>query len=144
LSPNRAEDHGNLADLESRLGRSTAARAGYRRAMELSRAEMEANPGDLDAQLRTAVYAAKAEECAAALEPVRALWSRRPDSSGELRKIALVFSLCRERDQALEALAAAVDRGFSAEMLAAETEFEWLREDPRFPRAKPAPAATRH
>jgi tetratricopeptide (TPR) repeat protein len=143
LSPNRAEYHGNLADLESRLGRTAQAVAGYRRALELSRAEIDANPGDFEAQLSTAVYAAKAEECPAALEQARAMWSRRPDSSGELHNIALVFSLCRERDQALEALAAAVDRGYAAEPLREESEFEWLREDPRFPRAQPAPSAAR-
>jgi TolB-like protein/Tfp pilus assembly protein PilF len=55
LSPERAEYHGNLADLQAERGRAEEAVVGYRRAMELSRAETEANPGDHEARLRVAL-----------------------------------------------------------------------------------------
>ena len=140
LSPERAVYHGNLADLHAELGRTGEAIAGYRRAMELSRVETEANPGDRGARLHLALYAAKAEECPLALDQAREAWNQRPESSGELHEIALVFAVCRERGEALEALAVAVERGLPAEILSAEAELEWLREDPLFPRPEAADA----
>ena len=45
-----------------------------------------------------------------------------------------MFAVCRERGEALDALDAAVERGYPVEILGAERELEWLRDDPRFPR----------
>jgi tetratricopeptide (TPR) repeat protein len=141
LNPGRAEYHGNLADLHAVLGRKEEAVVTYRRALELSRAENEANPGDREARLHVALYAAKADECPAALAQAGEAWRARPSSSAELHEIALIFAVCRERDEAIAALAAAVERGYSSEVLGSERELEWLRDDPRFPRPGTAPGA---
>ena len=121
LSPERAVYHGNLADLYAELGRKEEAIAGYRRALELSRADTEANPGDREARLHLALYAAKAEECPLALEPAREAWTQAPGEQRRAARDRAGLRGVRERDEALEALGAAVERGFPVEILGAES-----------------------
>jgi TolB-like protein/Tfp pilus assembly protein PilF len=132
LQPHRALLQGNLADLYSARGKVDDATAGYRAAMTLAEDEARANPQDSQAPLLVALYAAKAGECPDALGRARGLDQGESSSSQWLHELALVFSLCRDRDATLDALRRAIESGFPPSFAAQEEEFHWLAEDPSF------------
>ena len=132
--PQRSEYRGNLADLYAAVGRLDEARAAYRDAMVRAREESAARPGDANARLLVALYAAKAEECAQGLALADGLRTTLAPSSQTLHQLALTYSLCRDRDRALETLGAAIELGFPPAFAAQEEEFRWLAGDPQFTR----------
>ena len=134
LEPHRALLQGNLADLYQARGRVADATAGYRAAMTLAEAEARASPEDSQPPLLVALYAAKAGECGEALERARGLDASGSSSSHRLHELALVFSLCRDREAALDSLRRAIESGFPAGFVAQEDEFRWLADDPEFER----------
>jgi Flp pilus assembly protein TadD len=129
-APSRPEYRGNLADLYRKLDRSQEALALYREALGLAQARAGANPGDVDASLLAAFYAAKAEDCPAALDGAARLEPAIGSSADRAHRLAIVYSLCRDRAATLVALERAVEHGFPAAFIAQEDEFRWLAEDP--------------
>jgi hypothetical protein len=108
--------------------------AQYRIAMAMAEAELRADPQDGQAPLLVSLYGAKAGECAEALDQARRLDATGSSSSQGLHVLALVFSICRERDEAIETLRRAIESGFPAPFAAQEEEFGWLARDPWFRR----------
>ena len=132
LEPHRALLQGNLADVYHARGRLDDAVAQYRVAMTMAEAQLRADPQDRQAPLLVSLYAAKAGECTEALDRARRLDAAGSSSSQSLHELALVFSLCRERDAAIETLRRAVESGFPPSFAAQEEEFRWLAGDPAF------------
>ncbi len=132
LEPHRALLQGNLADVYHARGRPDDAVAQYRIAMAMAEAELRADPQDGQAPLLVSLYGAKAGECAEALDQARRLDATGSSSSQGLHVLALVFSICRERDEAIETLRRAIESGFPAPFAAQEEEFGWLARDPAF------------
>jgi hypothetical protein len=61
-----------------------------------------------------------------------------------VHQLALVSSLCRDRQGTLDLLRAAIDLGFSAGFAAQEVEFSWLAGDAEFAKVvKTSPPASR-
>jgi Tfp pilus assembly protein PilF len=135
LNPMRAEIHGNLADLLLKLGRREEALEHYREALALVEQQLSGSSGQVATAfaewrpllIQQALYAAKAEECGTAVPLALELRQKIPETARDLHDLALVFALCGEQQQALEALDKAVELGFAAELIAIEDEFESLR-----------------
>ena len=121
-----------MADLYAATGRSDAALAEYRTAMSLARDEARTRGGDVGARLLVALYGAKARECPSALELATDIENEVASSSQLLHQLALVYSLCRDRERTLETLRAAIDLGFAPAFAAKEEEFRWLAGDVDF------------
>jgi Flp pilus assembly protein TadD len=130
--PRRSGFRGNLADLYAATGRSAEALAEYRAAMSLAQDEARTRSGDAGARLLVALYGAKAQECPSALELAGEVEKEVASSSQLLHQLALVYSLCRERERTLETLRAAIALGFAPAFAAQEEEFRWLAGDPEF------------
>jgi tetratricopeptide (TPR) repeat protein len=130
--PNRSEYRGNLADLYVEIGKPNEAQREYREAMRLAEAEYETQPDEPYRRLLVALYAAKAQECEQGLSIVDDIVPRVASSSQSLHQLALVFSICRDRERTLESLRDAIELGFPPAFAAREEEFRWLAEDPSF------------
>jgi Flp pilus assembly protein TadD len=130
--PKRSAFHGNLADLYSATGRSEAALAEYRAAMSLAKDEARTRAGDAGALLLVALYGAKAQECPSALELAGEVEEEVASSSQLLHQLALVYSLCRDRERTLAKLRRAIELGFAPAFAAQEEEFRWLAGDAEF------------
>jgi Flp pilus assembly protein TadD len=129
-APSRPEYRGNLADLYRRLDRRDEALALYREALQLAEARTELNPGDLDAALLGSLYAAKAEDCPSALGRAARLEPAVGSSADRAHRLAIVYSLCRDRAGTLAAVERAVKLGFPPAFFGQEDEFRWLAGDP--------------
>ncbi len=132
LEPNDPVSHGNLADLFAAVGREEESVAEYLRASELTREEMVRKPGNVGIRLQSALYGAKARECDEAVPAARELEETLPPTALNAHDLAYVYSLCAEPEDALRSLRQAIERGFSAELIASEDEFSALRELPEF------------
>ena len=130
--PKRSEYLGNLADLHVEVGKIDDAQREYREAMRLAQAEHETQPDEPYGRVLVALYAAKGQECAQGLEIARDIAPRIEPSSQSLHQLALVFSICRDRERTLESLRGAIELGFPPAFAAREEEFRWLAADPSF------------
>ena len=104
----------------------------YEEAFRLAKIAFEDNPKNDELRLQVARYAAKAERCGEALPLARRLRVELPETSQTSHHLAVVFSLCGERGDALDAIRTAIENGFPAELIRQEDEFQALREDPLF------------
>ncbi len=130
--PNAAATHRNLGDSLLRLGRSSEARAAYRRAADLAEAARAVNPADALNLASLAVYLQKAGDAAAAAGWLDEALRRAPSDPQVRYRAALVHALAGRADQALAALSRALELGYSRADAAKADEFERLRADARF------------
>ena len=100
--------------------------------MRLAEAEHETQPDEPYGRLLVALYAAKGQECGQGLAIAEDIAPRIAPSSQSLHQLALVFSICRDRERTLESLRAAIELGFPPAFAAREEEFRWLAGDPSF------------
>ena len=132
IRPLGAITHRNLGDAYLRLGRKDEALRAYRQAVTRAEAEVAVSPGDARALARLAVYQAKAGDHAAAERRLaQAERLAGADEQVQLRA-AVVHALAGRTDQALAAIALAINGGISPRAIHTEDDFEQLRPLPRF------------
>ncbi|MDX1643045.1 MAG: protein kinase [Thermoanaerobaculia bacterium] len=134
LNPRSDQIRRNLADVYMELGELDRARAQYLEALRLVDEKLAADPEDWNLRLLRSFYAARASDCDEALDGLERLSSDLPQSGLTAHRRAYVYALCGEREEALEAIAEAIEMGVQPELLRAEPEFAALHDDPRFER----------
>ena len=132
LSPRNHEIRRNLADMYLKLGRIDLAKSQYLEALRLAEEDLASDPQNWELRLKQSFYAARAEDCSTALGQLAELSNDIPATGPNAQVRAYVYALCNRRDQALEAIRAAIDLGVPAEYLRKEPEFESLRQDSEF------------
>ncbi len=141
LDPSDAELRRNYGDVLLRLERTAEAKRQYEAAVALVDRELAFNPNSRPLQRRRALFAAKADECGEALPQAARLWESQPPTAESAHELAYVFALCERRDEALEAIAAAIRLGFAPALIRQEDEFRSLYDDPEFRRLTEEQAA---
>lgn len=115
-------------------GREVDSQRAFLRATQLLRERLDANPEDVTARSRLAVYYAKLGAKQAALAEAAIVGSLpRPSTSVRFR-LTLAYELCGLREQALEALELALRAGHSLQDVKSDPELLKLREDPGYHR----------
>lgn len=132
LRPNSAPTHRNLGDALLRLGRRDEAVAAYRKAAELGEAARVVNPADVQNLSALAVYLEKAGDTRGADRNLAEALRLAPSDADVRFRAAVVYALAGRVDDALQALARAVDLGYSRASITTTDEFEALRTTPRF------------
>jgi tetratricopeptide (TPR) repeat protein/predicted Ser/Thr protein kinase len=132
LRANAYQYWGNLADAYrwSTHMRDKAPMA-YSHAIELARAEAKARPSDWELRSRIALYLAKLGDPPAARAELLALPAANRSASVSFRA-AVTWELLRDRTQALLALQAAANAGYSRIEIENEPELAPLRQDIRY------------
>lgn len=132
LRPNEPDFHRNLGDAYRRLGRRREARAAYETAVALAEAELKVNPTDAERLASLGVLLAKSGDAEAARARVDRAGAMAPENIHVHFASAVVHALAGRAADALAALRAAVDGGYSPSIVAAEEDLESLRRLPEF------------
>jgi serine/threonine-protein kinase len=135
LVPNNYLYWGNLGDgYRWAPGLRSKAAAAYSNAIRLAREKLALELNDTAVRSSLAVYLAKAGDTAGALSEVAQIERTRANSPGTIYKTALVYELAQDRGKALEALARAIQAGYSMSEVVNEPELAALRSDPNYHR----------
>jgi eukaryotic-like serine/threonine-protein kinase len=124
---------GNLGDAYRWApGQRAKAAPAYQNAIRLVRAEIAANPQDLELQSTLALYLAKSGDKQAALAQIKDVDRAPKKTAPVLLDAAVVHELCGERDIALTTLSAALKAGSTLKEIKNEPELIELRTDTRY------------
>ncbi|MGE5813389.1 MAG: protein kinase domain-containing protein, partial [Acidobacteriota bacterium] len=132
LAPNFAIYQRNIGDTWVHLQQPARAKEAYRRAADLTRADLKVNPNNPEQMARLAVYLAKSGEFGESEQ-----WIER-SLAGEGRtyevyyRDAVAYAIMGRGDAALEHIARALGMGASRSRVQQEEDFAALRGDPRF------------
>jgi serine/threonine-protein kinase len=132
LGANNYQIWANLGDAYRQTpGSEEKAREAFRAAIQLARDELSGKPGDGELRSQLALYLAKSGEKQEALDQAAQTVTR--DISAEvLAALVLVYEICGRREQALDALAAALKKGYSIEEFSRDPELLEMRKDPKY------------
>ncbi len=139
LLPSVAQLHAYLGDLLARRGQHEAARAEFLEAVRLDEAEQSRRPRDAEELVATSSYRAKAGNCRDALREAAELAQRAAPTNESAHHLAQIYASCGDKARALAALATAIERGYPASNLLAESEFSVLVAEPAFRRLTATP-----
>jgi eukaryotic-like serine/threonine-protein kinase len=115
-------------------GRRGEAAAAYRRAAELIKEQIGQKPSDADLRTRHATYLIKMGETREALDAIREV-ATQSDLSATMRyRLAIVYELAGDREQALRSIEGALNAGYPVSELQREPELLPLRNDSRYHR----------
>jgi serine/threonine-protein kinase len=131
LEPRSVIKHGNLGDTYQRLGLAKDAADEYRTASGLAREQLDVDDRNAVLLARLAVFEAKLGQSSQALQDVRRAVALAPDDNAVLYKRAVVHALLRERDDAVEWLGRAIDKGYSRARAREDLDLESIRRLPR-------------
>lgn len=131
-TPQRPDVWANYADACRVAGRVDQAAAAYDRAIELSRARLEANPRETATLTLLAECLAKRGEKREALAKIEE--SLKADRAASLASAVVVYYLSGRRSEALNALAEALSAGLSVRDFERNPELAGLRRDPDYER----------
>ena len=134
LDPNSQVFAGNLADAYRADGQADAASKEYDRAIELAYKDYRVNPRDADTLSSLSLYYAKKGNTVQALEFIHRARTLQPDAVQLLDVEAIVNALANRPKEALEAVRAALAKGYSAEEFKNEPELRSLQSLPEFQR----------
>ena len=135
LIPTRDQFWGNLGDAYMCApGEKPAGEQAYRRAIDLAKQVLVVNPSDADVLSRVALYHARLGNKMEAEAQIKKARQLAPQNRDVDWNAALVYELGAHRDQALDALKAAIQAGQPVEEVRREPALENLRKDPRFER----------
>jgi len=98
----------------------------------LAREEIAKNPNQMMLRVNLAMYLAKIGDKDKALKELKSVDQAHDTNPSDLYTFAVVYELCGKRDQALDALLAAVKAGQDLNDIKNEPEFVSLRADPRY------------
>jgi TolB-like protein/tetratricopeptide (TPR) repeat protein len=134
LAPRNDRVRRNLADVLAHVGRADEAREEYAAALHIVEERLTADPENPDLRLRRAFFAARSDDCVAALAWAEPLRSELAGIADAVHQLAYVDALCDRREAALDGIRTALELGVSPEIVRAEDEFASLRDDPEFRR----------
>jgi tetratricopeptide (TPR) repeat protein len=134
LDPNSQVFAGNLADAYRADGQASAAQAAYEHAIDLAYKDYRVNPRDADTLSSLSLYYAKKGDTARALEFIHRARTLQPDAVQLLDVEAIVNALANRPKEALEAVRAALAKGYSAQEFKNEPELRSLQSLPEFQR----------
>jgi tetratricopeptide (TPR) repeat protein len=132
MNPNDEWFMGNLADGYRANGQKDKSLVTYRKAIALAYAELQVNPRDAGVMGRLAMYYAKKEEPAQALEWISRARAIDPNDVQLISEAAIVDTLAGRSKEALTDLSEAFEKGYSTEEARREPEFRSLRTLPGF------------
>ncbi len=132
LNPRDAMYQANLGDLYAVLERNEEAQNRYLRARSLIEERVKDDPGNPVLLTELADYSAKGGDCGTALSLTDQLRIALPDTGPSAHRLAYIFAMCGEDDDAMEALRRAVELGEPAEIIRQEDEFRALHSLPEF------------
>jgi Flp pilus assembly protein TadD len=132
-----------MGDVLAHLGNAASAQAEYRRALDLTMAQLKVNPKDSDAMsLRALVEARLGRRAEARAHAVQAV-QLAPTQPDPLFFAAMVHALTGDPRTALDQLRAAIEHGYSPAMARFEESLFSLRSFPEYTAlVNPAPANT--
>jgi adenylate cyclase len=117
----------------NRLGRKDEVQTTMRRAIQVAERHLELTPDDGRALALGASALVELGDRERGLEWARRAQAVDPDDSGILYNVACVYALAGEAEEALRGLSQAIQNGFGhKEWLEADSDFDPIREDPRF------------
>jgi len=128
LNPQSPMYQTNLGDLYQRLERFDDAHERYRLASELLETRYADDPDDPELISELAFTSAKADDCERAMTLMPELEELLPDTGPNAHQLAYVYALCRRNDEAVQALARAIDHGEPVELIRQEDEFRSLHD----------------
>jgi len=131
LEPRSVVKHGNLGDTYRRLGLAKEAADEYRSASGLAREQLDVDDRNAVLLARLAVFEAKLGQSAQALQDVRRAVALAPDDNAVLYKRAVVHALLRQRDDAVEWLGRAIEKGYSRARVREDLDLESIRKLPQ-------------
>ena len=134
LAPRSSVTHRNLGDAYRRLNRSQAAEGSYARAVELLDERLEVNPHDARAFGGRAVCEAKLGRFAQAHESAERAIALGPTSGDSWYDKAVVHALAGDPGEALQALAKALEHGYSRIEAREDEDLRGIRDMPEFER----------
>ncbi len=124
---------GNLGDAYRwTRGNEDKAPEAYRRAIALAEQELKVNPKDAQIRAAYATYWAKLGNPAKALDEAARARQTAPSHVSVLFRCSLAYELTGKREQALEALGAALRGGYSIDEVRRDPDLEALRQDRRY------------
>jgi tetratricopeptide (TPR) repeat protein/predicted Ser/Thr protein kinase len=133
LGANNYDSWGNLGDAYRwSSDKKDKAKPAYQNAIQLVTEEITKNPNQPELRADLAMYLAKSGDKDRALKEMKSLEGIHDNNPADLYTFALVYELCGKRDQALDALLAAVKAGQDLNDIKNEPEFVSLRADPRY------------
>jgi tetratricopeptide (TPR) repeat protein len=133
LGANNYDSWGNLGDsYRWSSNKKDKAKPAYEHAIQLVREEIARNPNQTELRVDLALYLAKTGDKDRALKELKPVEAAHDTNPSDLYISALVYELCGKRDQALDALLAAVKAGQDLNDIKNEPEFVSLRADPRY------------
>jgi len=131
LAPTAPKFH-NLGDLYASLGRRNEADEQYRRAAALANEQLLSRPRDIGVLTTLAMVEAKLSRFGAADGHIKQAIAVAPENADVRVSEAIVRSLSGRIEEALAALAKALDRGYSSARARDDPDLAPLRADPRF------------
>lgn len=133
LGANNYDSWGNLGDAYRwSNNKKDKAKSAYGNAIQMVKEEIAKNPSQTELRIDLALYLAKIGDKEKALEEMKPTAAAHNTNPSDLYNSALVYELCGKRNQALDALLAAVKAGQSLDDIKNEPEFVSLRADPRY------------
>ena len=140
LNPSDPDLWGNLGDAHRwETGKSEQFEPAYRKAIALSEKRLESNPKDTRTRANLAMFwsdleATQRQAGAAhsALSQISEALRPNPSDGFVLARAAVVYEQCGMRDQALEAVKAAIKAGYSIAEIRNWPSLVELRQDPRY------------
>jgi serine/threonine protein kinase/tetratricopeptide (TPR) repeat protein len=127
LRPNSATTQRNLGDSLSRLNRKAEAQAAYRKAVELSEADLKVNPSNPRLATTLAVHLRKAGELHLAETRIQDALAKAPKDIEVLYGAAVIRALNGQTAEAMALLERAVAGGFSRSRVNEQDDFASLR-----------------
>jgi serine/threonine protein kinase/Flp pilus assembly protein TadD len=134
LDPNSQVFAGNLADAYRADGQTNNARSAYEHAIDLAYKDYRVNPRNADTLSSLSLYYAKKGDTARALEFIHRARTLQPEAVQLLDVEAIVNALANRPKEALEAVRAALAKGYPAEEFKNEPELKSLQSLPEFQR----------
>jgi tetratricopeptide (TPR) repeat protein len=122
----------NLGDALRKLGRESEARAEYERAIALVRKQLEVNPNDALPLSIWGLCEAKLGRDEQAQRRARQAERVAPRDVDVLHRLAVVHAFAGRSRQAVDALRRALSFGLSPSEVAADDDFDSIRESPEF------------
>jgi tetratricopeptide (TPR) repeat protein/tRNA A-37 threonylcarbamoyl transferase component Bud32 len=141
ITPREPTFHRNLADTLLRIGSVAEARGEYETALLLVDELLRQTPKDVGLRLSRALFLARAERCAEAVEFARKLDRELPANAQKAHGLAAPFALCGATSEALAKMREAIGAGIAPATFRSEDEFASLRGDRAFEQLVGAPAS---
>lgn len=134
LGANHYQIWANLGDAyRQTTGNDKKAEEAFQVAIQLVSNELSAKPEDGEMRSQLALYLAKSGEKQEAME--EAARTEKLNNNAEiLATLVLVYEICGQREQALDALSAALEKGHSLEDIKRDPELLEMRKDPKYHR----------